>query len=52
MSITLILSLLVCAAGLGLVVTGMALPLCLLPEETSGGSRQGPAGLRGPPTRS
>jgi hypothetical protein len=31
MTITLILSLLVCIAGLGLVATGMVLPLLLLP---------------------
>ncbi|HEX5249955.1 MAG TPA: hypothetical protein VFW14_09850 [Gaiellales bacterium] len=33
MTITVILSLLVCIAGLGLVATAMALPLLLLPDE-------------------
>jgi len=33
MTTTMILSLLACAAGLGLVATGMALPLLLLPDE-------------------
>jgi hypothetical protein len=33
MTITMILSLLVCAAGLSLVVTAMALPVLLLPDE-------------------
>jgi hypothetical protein len=41
MSITMILSLLVCAAGLGLVVAGMALPLCLLPEDADPGRGRG-----------
>jgi hypothetical protein len=33
MTITMILSLFVCIAGLGLVATGMVLPLLLLPGE-------------------
>ena len=33
MTITMILSLLVCAAGLTLVATAMALPVLLLPDE-------------------
>jgi hypothetical protein len=47
MSITMLLSLLICVVGLGLVAAGMALPLRLLPEETSSGPRRGPAGLFG-----
>jgi hypothetical protein len=38
MTITMILSLLACAAGLALVATGMALPLLLLPDEPEGSS--------------
>jgi hypothetical protein len=45
MTITLILSLLVCIAGLGLVATGMVLPLLLLPDEP-GGSPESPPALR------
>ncbi len=44
MSITMILSLLVCAASLALLGAAMALPLRLLPEESAGGPRRGPRG--------
>jgi hypothetical protein len=50
MSITMILSLLVCATGLGLVVTGMVLPLCLLPEEAGSSSGSQPIHRRFPGT--
>jgi len=50
MSITMILSLLVCVAGLGLVVTGMLLPLRLLPEETGSSSGSQPIHRRFPGT--
>jgi hypothetical protein len=48
MTITLILSLLVCIAGLGLVATGMVLPLLLLPDEPGGSPESQPALRRFP----
>jgi hypothetical protein len=50
MTITMILSLLVCIAGLGLVATGMALPLLLLPDEPGGSSDSQPIHRRFPGT--
>ena len=48
MTMTMILSLLVCIAGLGLVATGMVLPLLLLPDEPGGSSDSQPALRRFP----
>ena len=50
MTITMILSLLVCIAGLGLVATGMALPLLLLPDEPGGSPDSQPVHRRFPGT--
>jgi len=50
MTITLILSLLVCIAGLGLVATGMMLPLLLLPDEPGGSADSQRAHRRFPGT--
>jgi hypothetical protein len=50
MTITLILSLLVCIAGLGLVATGMVLPLLLLPDEPGGSADSQRAHRRFPGT--
>jgi hypothetical protein len=48
MTITMILSLLVCIAGLGLVATGMAVPLLLLPDEAGGSADSQPVHRRFP----
>jgi len=48
MTTTMILSLLVCSAGLGLVATGMVLPLLLLPDEPGGSPDAQPALRRFP----
>lgn len=50
MTITMILSLLVCIAGLGLVTTAMALPLLLLPDEPGGSPDSQPFHRRFPGT--
>jgi hypothetical protein len=48
MTMTMISSLLVCVAGLGLVATGMVLPLLLLPDEPGGSPESQPALRRFP----